>query len=540
MHQQALLYALVLALLIAALTVVARRVHVISPILLLVIGALISFTPGIPQLVLDPELVLLTLLPPLLYSSGVGMSWRGFRFNLRPILLLAIGCVLFTATAVAALGHFLLGMPWAVGFVLGAVVAPPDAVAPMAVMKHMRLPHRLITVVEGESLVNDATALVIFGFAVSAVVTGTFSLPAAAGQFLAIVLGEIAYGIIIGWIMLRIRHLAADPLAEVLLALATPFLAFWPPHAAGSSGVVACVATGLYVSWNGQRLIRPATRLQGYFIWGLVAWSIEALVFLLTGLQARAVVSAISGEGWNRALLAGGLVSLTVIVVRFIWVFPATYLPRWLIPAVRRADPFPNWRLPFLVSFSGPRGVVTLAAALSIPFSLDGQAFPDRDILLFTAFCVIAVTLIVLGAALPIVVRLLGLTRAGEQEAAADKRDERRVRLEGIDAVLRELDTLPRGAQPFARETIRRLHSDRRANLIVTADESNEDDPVAEASRLQLDLIDVERASIARAFADNRLTDEARRRIERELDLDEARIRHALASTSLQGGDPAD
>src|SRR5262245_5763844 len=188
----------------------------------------------------------------------------------------------------------------------------------------------------------------------------------------------------------------------------------------------------------------------------------------------------------------------------------------------------------------GPRGVVTLAAALSIPFSLDGQAFPDRDILLFTAFCVIAVTLIVLGAALPIVVRLLGLTRAGEQEAAADKRDERRVRLEGIDAVLRELDTLPRGAQPFARETIRRLHSDRRANLIVTADESNEDDPVAEASRLQLDLIDVERASIARAFADNRLTDEARRRIERELDLDEARIRHALASTSLQGGDPAD
>jgi CPA1 family monovalent cation:H+ antiporter len=538
MHEPPLLQALLVALLIAGLTVVARLVHVISPILLLVAGAILAFTPGIPQLILDPNLVLLILLPPLLYSSGVGMSWRGFRSNLRPILLLAIGCVLFTAAAVAALGHFVLGMPWAVGFVLGAVVAPPDAVAPMAVMKHIRLPRQLITVLEGESLVNDATALVIFGFALSAVLIGTFSLPAAIGQFLAIILGEIAYGITVGWLILRVRHLAADPLAEVLLALATPFLAFWPPHAAGSSGVVACVATGLYVSWNGQRLIRPATRLQGYFIWGLVTWSIEALVFLLTGLQARAVVSAISGEGWNRALLAGGLVSLTVIVVRFIWVFPATYLPRWLIPA-RRADPFPNWRLPFLVSFSGLRGVVTLAAALSIPFSLDGQAFPDRDILLFTAFSVIAVTLIVLGAALPIVVRLLGLTRAGEQEAAADKRDERRVRLEGIDAVLRELDTLPQGAQPFARETIRRLHSDRRANLIVTADESNEDDPVAEASRLQLDLIDVERASIARAYADNRLTDEARRRIERELDLDEARIRHALASTSLQGGDPA-
>jgi CPA1 family monovalent cation:H+ antiporter len=184
--------------------------------------------------------------------------------------------------------------------------------------------------------------------------------------------------------------------------------------------------------------------------------------------------------------------------------------------------------------------VVTLAAALSIPFSLDGQSFPDREILLFTAFSVIVVTLVALAAALPIVVKLLGLTSAGQQEAAADKRDERRVRLEGIDAVLRVLDTLPQGSQPFARETIRRWHFDRRAQLIITADETNQDDPVAEASRLQLDLIEVERTSVARAYADNRLTDEARRRIERELDLDEARIRHALASTSLQGGDPAD
>ena len=540
MHQPALLSALALALLVAGLTVVARRVHVISPIVLLVVGALIAFTPGIPQLILDPELVLLTLLPPLLYSSGVGMSWRGFHSNLRPILLHAIGCVLFTAAAVAALGHLLFGMPWAVGFVLGAIVAPPDAVAPMAVMKHMRLPRRLITVLEGESLVNDATALVIFGFALSAVATGTFSLPAAAGKFLAIVVGEIAYGVAIGWLMLRVRHLAADPLAEVLLALATPFLAFWPPHAAGSSGVVACVATGLYVSWNGQRLIRPATRLQGYFIWGLVTWSIEALVFLLTGLQARAVISGISGGGWNRALMAGALVSLTVILVRFVWVFPATYLPRWLIPAVGRADPPPNWRLPFVVSFSGPRGVVTLAAALSIPLSIAGNGFPDRDVLLFVAFCVIAVTLIALGAALPLVVRLLGLTSAGKDEAVADKRDERRARLEGLDAVLHALDTASQAAQPVAVDAVRRWHSDRRAHMAITADESNEDDPVAEASRLQLDLIDVERGSIARAYADNRLTDEARRRIERELDLEEARVHHALASTSLKGGDPAD
>jgi len=238
-------------------------------------------------------------------------------------------------------------------------------------------------------------------------------------------------------------------------------------------------------------------------------------------------------------LTAGGLVSLAVILVRFIWVFPAAYLPR-LIPTVRRTDPFPNWRLPFLVSFSGPRGVVTLAAALSIPLTIDGHAFPDRDLLLFVAFCVIAVTLIVLGQALPVVVRLLELTDAGKHEADVNKRDERHARLEGIDAVLRALDTLPTGCTPAARAAIGRWHTDRREHLAVTADESNQDDPVAEASRLQLDLIDVERASIARAYADDRLTDEARRRIERELDLEEARVRHALASTSLEGGDPAD
>jgi monovalent cation/hydrogen antiporter len=254
-------------------------------------------------------------LPPLLYSSGVNMSWRGFRSNLRPILLLAIGCVLFTASAVAAVAHYALGLSWAVGFVLGAIVSPPDAVAPMAVMRAMRLPRRLITILEGESLVNDATALVAFSFALTAVATGSFSLLDATAKFIAVVVGEIAYGIAVGWLALRLRHVAADPRAEVLLALITPFLAFWPPHEAGGSGVVACVAAGLYVSWNGRRLIRPATRLQGFFIWDLINWGIEALVFLLTGLQARAVVEALAGDGWTQALLAGALVSLTVIIV---------------------------------------------------------------------------------------------------------------------------------------------------------------------------------------------------------------------------------
>jgi len=253
LHLQ-LIIALALALLVAALSVAARRLRLASPILMLLGGSLLAFVPNLPRLSINPDLVMLGLLPPLLYTSGVGMSWRGFRANLRPILLLAIGCVLATAGVVATAVHYLLGVSWPVGFVLGAIVSPPDAVAPMAVLRGMQLPRRLRTVLEGESLVNDATALVTLSFAIAAVGSASFSLPLAALQFVLIVCAESAFGVLIGYTMLRLRHVVDDSRAEVLLAIATPFLAFWPPHAAGGSGVIACVAAGLYVSWNGRRL----------------------------------------------------------------------------------------------------------------------------------------------------------------------------------------------------------------------------------------------------------------------------------------------
>src|SRR5450432_3599267 len=218
---------------------------------MLLVGAALAFVPGVPPVRLDPDVVFLVLLPPLLYSSGVGMSWRGFRSNLRPILLLAIGCVLFTAASVAWVLHELLHTPWPVGFVLGAIVSPPDAVAAVALLRSVQLPRRLVTVLEGESLANDATALVILGLALGALTTGRFSLPDAVVRFLVVALGEVSFGVALGWLVLRLRHLAHSPRSEVLLALATPFLAFWPPHALGGSGVIGCVAAGLYVSWNG-------------------------------------------------------------------------------------------------------------------------------------------------------------------------------------------------------------------------------------------------------------------------------------------------
>ncbi len=335
-----LLLAMFLA--VALLSVLARWLHASSPIVMLVAGVGLALLPGVPPITLNPDLTLLALLPPLLYYSGVGMSWRGFRANLRPILSLAIGCVLFTATVVAAVTHYLLGLDWAVGFVLGAIVSPPDSVAPASLRRRFKLPRRMLTILEGESLVNDATALVAFSLAVRAVETGHFSALDALARFLVIVVGETAFGVAMGYFVLWLRNAVNDPRAEILVALATPYLAFWPPHELGGSGVVACFTVGMFVSWHGRNYIRPATRLQGFFIWDLVSWCVEALTFFICGLQCREIVARLASEGWPELIKAGLVVSVVVIVVRFLWVFPVTYLPRWLWPPLRKREPLPE------------------------------------------------------------------------------------------------------------------------------------------------------------------------------------------------------
>ena len=277
---------LLLAVLVAA-ALIARRLNTAPSIVLVIAGVALALIPGLPRIELAPELVLLVILPPLIYSAGVSMSWREFRFNLRPITLLAFGCVIFTTCAVAAATHALLGFDWAVGFLLGAIVAPPDVVAPLAIARRLGLPRRLLVVLEGEGLANDATALILYRFAVVAVSAGMFSPMQAAGTFAAIVVGEIVWGIGVGWVSLNLRRWAGEPRVEIVLSLMTPYLAYWVPEHLGGSGVLATVATGLYVSWNGPLLIPSATRLQGIFFWDLIIYVIEGFVFLLTGLQAR-------------------------------------------------------------------------------------------------------------------------------------------------------------------------------------------------------------------------------------------------------------
>ena len=502
-------------------------------ILLVLVGGVLGFMPFMPVISIDPELVMLLLLPPILYEAGVGMSWRGFRLNLRPILLLAIGCTIFTATAVAAVGHWVLGMPWAVAFLMGAVVSPPDAVAPMAIARRLSLPTRLLTILEGEGLVNDATALIMASFAVAAVVTGAFSLAEASGSFVAILVGETLWGLGVAWTMLRFRAWIGNAQVEMVVSLLTPFIAFWPPHELGGSGVLAAVIAGLYVSRNGRRLISPTTRLQGYFVWGLLVHMIEGILFLLIGLQARLILNGMADGGWQRFALAAVVVCTVVVLIRFVWVYPAAYVPRWLFPSIRARDPDPSPKALFFLGFTGIRGVVSLAAALSIPIAVAGKPFPERDLILFVTFCVILVTLVGQGGLMPLVIRRLGLGEAGAEAADGAKARELSARVEGVRAALKELDRLAQdGAPPAVVAALTRRHRDRLADLRGTEDENYDGSPVADDAVMQALLIEAERKRIAELYDEGAITDNARRRIERELDLEDARNRHALESAT--------
>jgi Na+/H+ antiporter len=330
-----------------------------------------------------------------------------------------------------------LGFPWPVGFVLGAIVSPPDPVAPLAIAQRLQIPKRLLVILEGEGLANDATALVLYRFAVSAVSVGSFSFGEAVGSLAAIVGCEIVWGLGAGWLMLRLRRWVREPGVEIMLSILTPFVAYWPPERLGGTGVLATVAAGLYVSWNGPRLIPAATRLQGVFFWDFLTYLIEGVVFLITGLQVRTLLSSIAAYPISELAIAAIVVSAVVIATRFVWMYPATYLPRWLIRAIRRRDPSPPWQWPFLLAFTGVRGIVSLTAALAIPFTITGGSpFPERNLILFLTFCVIFVTLVGQGLTLPVVTRALGLAHAGRRERQDERNEEFKARRRAIEEAI--------------------------------------------------------------------------------------------------------
>jgi CPA1 family monovalent cation:H+ antiporter len=505
--------------------ILARRLSTAPSIILLIAGGGVAFLPGLPQVELDPDLVLLGLLPPLIYSAAVAMSWREFRFNLRPIALLALGCVVFTTGVVAVTAHWLLGVPPAVAIVIGAIVAPPDAVAPITIAKRVGLPRRLAVVLEGEGLANDATALILYRFAISAVSTGFFAFSQAVETLALVLLGETAYGICIGWLSLHVRRWAHNPRVEITLSLMTPYVAFWPPEYFGGSGVLATVAAGLYISWNGPLLISSATRLQGIFFWDLIIYYLEGIIFLVAGLQGQTLLHQLNTLALRDIVPAVLGTTGVVIVARFVWVFPTIYLPRWLSPEIARRDPSPPWRYAFVLAFIGVRGVVSLAAALAIPLTTaGGTPFPHRDLVLAITFGVIIITLIGQGLLLPSVVCWLKLPG----DRAAESRQEHEAWLaaqsEALALAKRRLDQVAGQGriQPEVLATLRARHNYRTGGWVTNAvSHLNADDTVDELRR---ELIAVEREYIYRLLRNGKITDEIRRRMERDLDLEEAGI----------------
>ena len=523
--EQTLQTLLLLLAVMVIVAVVARRINTAPSILLVVAGIALALVPGVPRITLAPELVLLGILPPLIYSAGVAMSWREFKFNLRPIALLAVGCVLFTACAVAALAHWALAMPIGVAFVLGAIVAPPDVLAPLAIVRQLGIPRRLVVVLNGEGTANDATALILYRFAIAAVGTGFFSLGQAAGTFVLIIVGEIAYGIAIGWLSLRLRRWAREPRVEITLSLMTPYVAFLLPAHLGGSGVLATIATGLYVSWNGALLIPAATRLQGIFFWDLLVYLLEGIIFLVTGLQIRTLLDRPEIFPLQGSILAVLLILAAVVVARFVWVYPAAYLPRWLSTKVARRDPLPPWQWLFFLAFVGVRGVVSLAAALAIPLTISsGAPFPDRDLILFITFGIIVVTLVGQGLVLPTVARWLDLGRHAADERDREQKAELAARSDALKLAQSRLEELAANNQiaPEVLAILRARHDYRFGRLPNR--ESDRFDTASAAADARSDLIALERQYIYQLLRDGQITDEARRRIERELDLEEAGI----------------
>jgi CPA1 family monovalent cation:H+ antiporter len=363
---------------------------------------------------------------------------------------------------------------------------------------------------------------------------GVFSLGHALTMFAAIVAGEILWGIGVGWVMLRLRRWVDNPRVEILLSLLTPFIAYLPPEQLGGSGVLATVTTGLYISWNGLRLISASTRLQGIFFWDFLIYLVEGMVFLITGLQARAVLLGVAAYPASELITSALFVCAVVIVARFVWIYPATYLPRWLIPSVRRRDPAPTWQTPFAISFTGVRGIVSLAAALAIPLQIaNGGEFPDRDLILFLTFLVILVTLVGQGLLLPAVIRALGLANAGRREQHADATEEFQARRQAVAAATARLEQLA-STRPLPRSVVAPLQAglqDRLNNLEHRIDGADGHRKLVDLyDDVELQLIAAERQVVNDLYRDGKLKDEARRRIERELDLREAALENLRAA----------
>jgi len=511
---------------IAALALLAQRLSIPYPILLVLGGLAISFVPGLPPVRLNPEFALLIFLPPLLFAQAWVTPWREICRFKRPIFLLAFGLVLFTATAVAFAAHALIGLPLAAGFVLGAIVSPPDAVAASAIAQRLGLPRRVVMILEGESLVNDATGLVAYKFAVAAVLTGAFSLPLATFKFVVAVSGGIAIGWAVAWLSAWVFERIRDAAVLITLSLLVPYIAYLSSERAEVSGVLATVTCGLYLGWRSPRMLTASVRLQAGAVWDAIVFLLNGIIFLVIGLQLPVIRSNLAAYPTGTLVWYALAIFLVVILVRPVWVFPGAYLPRWFSQKVRETEPEPGWRNVLIVAWAGMRGVVSLAAALALPVKTsEGADFPGRDLILFLTFAVILGTLVGQGLTLGALIRRLGVK--------ADQLEEKleiKTRLALAEAAQLRISELAQESRlpATAVNAVRTQYEERVAHL---TDEqahvlgwSHRREELVAGRRLRREAVKAERRRLLELREQGAVPDELLHRIEHELDLEEERL----------------
>jgi Na+/H+ antiporter len=516
-------FEVVLALLVAivALGLVAQRLELPAPALFVLGGLGIALVPGLPPVAFEPHLIFTVFVPPLLYRASLLASWRDLHANYRPIMLLSVGLVVFTTVVVGVAVHTVLpGLPLGAAFALGALVSPPDAAAATAFLRQLVVPRRIATILEGESLVNDATAIIAYRMAVAAVVTGSFSLGSAGLQFLRVGILGVAVGLAVGWLIRRLRARIHAPEIESTISLLTPFAAFLPAEALSVSGVLAVVTCGLYLARFGPRLVAPDTRLQTEGMWGVVGFVLEGLTFIFVGLELREVLKGLGVYSLVELGLAVGAVSLATISARLIWVFASSYAPRGLRFGAGHQDPFVSWRYVFFIGWAGLRGADSLVLALALPLvTATGAPFPGRDLIIFLTYAVILVTLLAQGFSLRPIVNKLGICDTGEIR----RLEEAHAREQASVAALKRLDELAVDLDGELVEELRARygHRQRRFGARVRAERDGAEERLAKRrGEVLQELLDAERTAVLKLRDKGMIGDHVLRQVQRDLDLE--------------------
>jgi len=512
---------------VAVLNAIARWLSVPYPIPLVIGGLVLGLLPGIPEIELEPDLVLVIFLPPLLYAAAFFSDLRALRSDLRPIAMTSIGLVLVTMGAVAVIGHEAIGLSWPLAFALGAIVSPTDAVAATAIMRQLGAPRRLVNIIEGESLVNDAGALVAYRVAVAAAVGGSFSALDAGLEFVGAAAGGIAIGLVVGFVVAEIRRRLDDAPTEITISLFTAYAAFIPADALGLSGVLAAVTAGVYLGWRAPELITPETRLQSTAVWEILVFLLNATLFILIGLQLPVITDGLDTYTTGELVGYTALVCATVIGARFAFTFTMPYVVRALDRRPAQRERRVGARVRVVAGWAGMRGAVSLAAALALPLETDaGAPLPDRDLILFITFALILVTVVGQGLTLPYLIRRLGVREDGAEEQAEEMRARwvaSRVALERLEELAVEDWTLDDTI-----ERLRALYQFRQRRVKVRAGKVEDEDGIEDRSlayqRLMHELYTVQRRAVVELRNSGEISNDVMHRIEREFDLEESRL----------------